>query len=142
MPNIQRVDVRSKTIVGYKTRTNNANPEKIGALWGMFIAEVNPQFPHYGVYYNFESDVHGDYDILAGIEDEPHVPFESVTIQEGRYLKFSAKGELPEAVMQCWEQIWAYFQDPSIDERRAYDTDFEVYRSMHEVEVYIGVHYF
>jgi len=142
VPNIQRVDVRSKTIVGYKTRTNNANLEKIGALWGKFIAEVNPPFPHYGVYCNFESDVHGDYDILAGIEDDPHATFESVTIQEGRYLKFSAKGELPEAVIQCWEQIWAYFQDPSIDERRAYETDFEVYRSMYEVEVYIGVHYF
>lgn len=141
MPNIQKVDITSKTIIGYKIRTNNAHVENIGELWGRFISEVSPSFPHYGVYYHYASDMHGDFDVLAGIEDEPHEPFESVTIQEGRYLKFSGKGELHEAVMQCWEQVWAYFDDPSIDERRAYETDFEAYRSPHEVEVYIGVHY-
>ena len=142
MPNIQKVAITSKSIIGYKIRTNNKNIPKIGELWGKFISEVSPPFPHYGVYHHFESDNNGDYDILAGSEDEPHEPFDSVTIKEGRYLKFSAKGELHQAVQQCWEQIWAYFEDPSIDERRAYETDFEVYKSMDDVEVYIGVHYF
>lgn len=147
MPSIQKVDINSKTIVGFKTRTNNADEmkpdtQKIGALWRRFISEVAPSFPHYGVYHNYDSDFKGTYDLIAGIEDEPNEPFDSVTIKEGKYLKFSAKGELHQAVMQCWEQVWAYFQDPSIDEKRVYETDFEVYRSMDEVEIYVGVHYF
>ncbi|HSR73486.1 MAG TPA: GyrI-like domain-containing protein [Sulfurovum sp.] len=146
MPNIQKVDITSKRIIGFKTRIENADEmhpdtKKIGALWGRFIAEVSPAFPHYGVYHNYDEALRGHYDLLAGIEGEPNEGFDSVNIQGDRYLKFSAKGELHQAVMQCWEQVWAYFQDVSIDERRAYETDFEVYRSMDEVEIYIGVHY-
>ena len=143
MPNIKKVDIAAKTITGLKTRAKNTNVEPIGSLWGRFIGTYNPVFPHYGVYYNFESDVNGEYDVLAGIEGNLEGEgVESVTVEAGLYLMFSARGELHEAVMHCWEQIWAYFEDPSIDERRAYETDFEVYRSMDEVEIYIGVHYF
>jgi len=147
MPNIQKVDITPKRIVGFKTRIENPDEmypdiEKIGALWGRFIGEVSPEFPHYGVYHNYDPYLRGHYDLLVGIEGEPNELFDSVTIKGDRYLKFSAKGELHQAVMQCWQQVWAYFQDISIDERRAYETDFEVYRSMNEVEIYIGVHYF
>lgn len=147
MPNIQKVDISSKTIVGLKTRISNASEmsqdtQKIAALWSKFTGEASPPFPHYGVYHNYDADFRGEYDLLVGIEAEGNGQFDSVAIQEDRYLKFSAKGELHQAVMQCWEQIWAYFQDPSIDERRAYETDFELYRSKDEVEIYIGVHYF
>lgn len=147
MPNIQKVDIGVKTIMGLKTRINNdseMNPDtqKIGALWSRFVEEVSPPFPHYGVYHNYDAGFRGTYDLLVGIEGEANGQFDLVTIEEDRYLKFSAKGELHQVVMQCWEQVWAYFQDPSIDERRAYETDFEVYRSMDEVEIYIGVHYF
>lgn len=147
MPNIQKVDIRTKTIIGIKARINNAgdiNPDtqKIAALWSKFGGEVSPPFPRYGVYHNYDTDFGDEYDLLVGIEAEANGQFDSVPIQEDRYLKFSAKGELHQAVMQCWEQIWAYFQDPSIDERRAYETDFELYKSENEVEIYIGVHYF
>ena len=60
----------------------------------------------------------------------------------GLYLKFSAKGEMPQAIIDGWGKVWAYFEDPSIDERRAYEIDFEVYTSADEAEIYIGVHYF
>lgn len=143
MPNIKKIDLAPKSIIGLKTRAKNTNVEPIGALWGRFISTFSPPFPHYGVYYNYESDVHGEYDVLAGVDvDLEGEGLDSVIIEAGKYLKFSAKGELHQAVQQCWEQVWAYFEDPSIDERRAYETDFEVYRSMDEVEVYIGVHYF
>ncbi|MCW8821576.1 MAG: GyrI-like domain-containing protein [Sulfurovum sp.] len=146
MPNIKKIELTSKEIVGLQARIKNLDErhpdiQKIGALWRRFIGKVLPPFPHYGVYHNYDTDFRGTYDLLAGIETEPNEQFDSVTIKEGKYLKFSAKGELHQAVMKCWEQIWAYFQDPSIDERRAYETDFEVYKSMDEVEVYIGVHY-
>lgn len=147
MPNIQKVDVEAKQLKGLKIRTCNADecsPEtqKIGALWGQFIGTYAPSFPHYGVYFNYESDLRGMYDLLAGVESGCDGCPDTVQIQEGRYLKFSTKGELHEAVMQCWKQIWAYFEDPSVDERRAYETDFEVYSSPTEVAVYVGVHYF
>lgn len=147
MPNIDKVSIESKTITGLQTRTKNSDEmnsdtQKIGALWGRFINTYAPPFPHYGVYSNYASDMHGEFNVLAGIEGKlDGEAIETVTIETGKYLKFSAKGELHQAVMQCWKQIWVYFQDPSIDEKRAYGTDFEVYRSMDEVEVYIGVHY-
>lgn len=147
MTHIEKVDIVTKEISGLKIRTCNADemkPEtqKIGALWGQFIGTYAPPFPHYGVYHHYESDLNGMYDLLVGVEGDCDCCPDTVEIQEGRYLKFSAKGELHEAVMQCWKEIWAYFEDPSVDERRAYETDFEVYSSMDEVAVYVGVHYF
>jgi len=97
----------------------------------------------YGVYHNYESDAHGGFDVLVGadtlrVADE----MKSVTLEAGKYLMFPGKGELPQAIIDTWMKVWAYFEDPSIDERRSYETDFELYKSENEVEMYIGVHYF
>ena len=150
MPNIQKIEIASKTIYGLQTRTRNVDEinldtGKIAPLWGRYYNEV---FPHlgegttvYGVYSNYESDAHGMFDVLAGSEQEGEA-LASVTLEEGRYLKFPVKGEMPQAIIDAWGQVWAYFDDPSIDERRAYGTDFEHYISADEAEIYIGVHYF
>jgi len=151
MPNIKKVDISSKTIQGLQVRTKNTdemNPEtqKIAPLWGRFFNEVLPTLDEgamvYGVYHNYESDAGGEYDVLVGA-DAIHVTDEmkSVDLQAGKYLMFPVKGELPQAIIETWMQIWAYFEDPSIDERRAYETDFELYKSADEVEIYIGVTY-
>jgi len=152
MPNIKKVELTAKTITGMKTRTKNAdemNPDrqKIGPLWGEFcdvvLPTLNQDFSTYGVHYNYESDATGEFDVLAGVEGIEEVKgMNSVMIEAGKYLMFSAKGELHQAVMDGWTQAWAYFEDPSIDERRAFGTDFEVYKSADEAEIYIGVHYF
>lgn len=150
MSNIKKVELTSKTILGIKSRTNNRdemNPktQKIAPLWEQFYTEIMPNFKEktslFGVYYNYESDVDGMFDVLVGSEEgfEGMVP---VTLDEGKYLKFQVKGEMPQAIIEAWTQVWAYFDDPSIDERRAYGTDFEHYISMNEAEIYIGVHYF
>jgi len=150
MPNIQKVDVTAKTINGLQTRTQNIdemNPDtgKIAPLWGRYYTEVFPTLSDgttvYGVYYNYESDATGMFDVLAGSEEEGE-GLASVTLQQGRYLKFPVKGEMPQAIIETWAKVWAYFEDPSIDERRAYETDFEHYISMDEAAIYIGVHYF
>lgn len=150
MPNIQKVDVTAKTIYGLKERTTNSNEvsennQKIAPLWGRFYEEVVPRLKEgtqlYGVYSNFESDEYGMYDVLVGSEQEIE-GMESVTLQEGRYLKFTAKGEIPQAVIDEWDKVWAYFDDPSVDERRTFETDFEHYVSQNEAYIYIGVHYF
>lgn len=150
MPNIQKVNITAKTIYGLKTRTNNKDEMnsvsgKIAPLWHRFYAEVVPTLKEgttlYGVYSSYESDAFGKFDVLVGSEvcDEA---LDAVTLQKGRYLKFSVKGEMPAAIIDAWKQVWAYFDDPSIDERRAYETDFEHYLSLNEAEIYIGVHYF
>lgn len=152
MPNIQKVERQAKTITGLQVRTNNADEmnldtQKIVPLWGRFYTEVLPTLGEgttlYGVYHNYASDAHGAFDVLVGAEAlTPTEEMKSVTLQAGRYLKFPVKGELPQAIIDAWKQVWAYFEDPSIDERRAYETDFEKYISQDEAEIYIGVHYF
>lgn len=150
MPNIKKVELASKIIRGVQTRTQNAdemNPEtqKIAPLWDKFYTEIMPTLKEgtalYGVYHHYESDAGGMFDVLAGSEQEGD-DLASVTLQEGRYLKFPVKGEMPQAMIDAWGQVWAYFDDPSIDERRAYETDFEHYLSEDEADIYIGVHYF
>ena len=152
MPNIQKVEVQSKRVTGLQVRTKNANemnPEtqKIAPLWGRFYSEVFPALDEgatvYGVYHNYASDAQGEFDVLVGADKlDVTEEMESVELQAGKYLMFPVKGELPQAIIDTWMQIWAYFEDPSIDERRAYETDFELYKSADEVEIYIGVHYF
>jgi len=151
MPNIKKVEIESNRVMGLQVRTKNTdemNPEtqKIAPLWGRFFNEVMPTLEEsatvYGVYHNYESDATGEFDVLVGtdalvVTDE----MKSVELQAGKYLMFPVKGELPQAIIETWMQIWAYFEDPSIDERRAYETDFELYKSADEVEIYIGVTY-
>lgn len=150
MPNIKKVELRSNTIRGLQTRTENADemkPEtqKIAPLWGKFYTDIMPSLQEgtalYGVYHHYESDANGMFDVLVGSEQGGE-GLASVTLQEGKYLKFPVKGEMPQAIIEAWGQVWAYFKDPSIDERRAYETDFEHYISMNEADIYIGVHYF
>ena len=150
MPNITKVELSAKTIRGLKTRTQNAdemNPEtqKIAPLWGKFYTDIMPTLNEgtalNGVYTNYVSDADGMFDVLVGSE-EGGESLASVTLQEGRYHMFPVKGEMPQAMIDAWKRVWAYFEDPSIDERRAYETDFERYISMNEAEIYIGVHYF
>ena len=152
MPNIQKVEVQSKTVTGLQIHTKNAdemNPktQKIAPLWGRFYSEMLPTLSEgatvYGVYHNYESDAQGEFDVLVGADKlELTEEMKSVEIQAGKYLMFPVKGELPQAIIETWTQVWAYFEDPSIDERRAYETDFELYKSADVVEIYIGVHYF
>ena len=151
MPNIKKVEIESTIVKGLQVRTKNAdemNPEtqKIAPLWGRGFNEVLPTLDEgatvYGVYHNYESDADGEYDVLVGA-DAIHATDEmkSVELQAGKYLMFPVKGELPQAIIDTWMQAWAYFEDPSIDEKRAYKTDFELYKSADEVEIYIGVDY-
>lgn len=150
MPNIKKVELTSKIIHGLATRTKNTDEmnldaQKIAPLWEKFYTEIMPGITEgtalYGVYHNYESDADGVFDVLVGSEERGD-DLASVTLQEGRYLKFSVKGEMPQAIIDTWMQVWAYFEDPSIDERRVYETDFEHYISMNEADIYIGVHYY
>ena len=151
MPNIQKVEIKAKTIKGLQVRTKNADEmspdtQKIAPLWGRVFAEMLPTLKEdatvYGVYHNYESDALGEFDVLVGADVmEMTDEMKTVTLEGGKYLKFPVKGELPQAIIDTWMQVWAYFEDPSIDEKRTYETDFELYLSEDEVEIYIGVNY-
>jgi len=144
---MKQVELTSKTIYGLKVRTTNEkemNPEtaQIGALWGGFFEKIMPSVPQgtlgYGVYSNYESDALGAFDVLAGTEVAlPEL--ESVTLQAGKYLCFEAKGELPQAVIETWGEIWGYFTAADCPHKRAFATDFECYLSESAAEIYIGI---
>ena len=119
---MKTTQVKSKTITGLQVRTKNEdemNPEvaKIGALWQNFFANIMPTLgetppPLYGVYSNYESDAHGEFDVLVGAEEVVQTKERaSVTLKESKYLCFKAKGELPQSVIETWGEIWAYFSD-------------------------------
>jgi predicted transcriptional regulator YdeE len=83
----------------------------------------------------------GAFDALAGVavsKTTDALAWKSIEIQPGDYLVFSAKGPMPQTVVQTWGTVWQYFQvNPGVV--RCYKTDFEVYRGVDEVAVYIGV---
>ena len=123
------------------------NPEvaKIGALWQDFFDNIMPTLGEtplalYGVYSNYESDTHGEFDVLVGAEEVAQTNERaSVSLNEGKYLSFTAKGELPQAVIETWGEVWAYFADEKCKDVRVYKTDFEKYISRDEAEIYIGI---
>ncbi|WDE06316.1 GyrI-like domain-containing protein [Thalassomonas viridans] len=138
-------------LTGLVTRTNNSNEmdpakAKIGDLWQRFYAEAGaallPESKVYGVYSNYESDASGDFDVAAAADvfaGQGITGAETVSVKPGRYLVFSAQGEMPGAVISLWEQIWHYFNDSNCPHQRAYQSDFEHYQGESQVDIYIGI---
>lgn len=148
---MERVRLDKKTVKGFCVRTTNAaemeaDTSKIGDLWDDFFKKIAHQLEEdtaaYGVYYDFESDEHGEYSIMAGVEsnDAPaDADLVTAEIEEGDYVVFRVEGELPEIVVECWHKIWDYFSSDDAEYQRAFRTDFEYYKSDSEVEIYISV---
>lgn len=148
---MELVKVAAKTVQGLSIRTNNANemdPAKarIGLLWQEFDNEFADILPDdatvYGVYFDYESDASGDFTLVAAsdvFDDWEGVSLQPMYIEAGNYLMFSAQGEMPQAVIEVWQQIWAYFSADDCAHRRLFRTDFERYILADKVQVYIGV---
>lgn len=143
---MKKVKVESFTISGIKTRTNNKNEtqvesSKIAPLWEDFFKKEIPKRLNsheiYGVYYNYENDARGEFDVLAGVKiDDGN--FEKIVIEEGDYPVFCSKGQMPQIVIDTWGKVWSYF-DVNPKEQRAYRADFEKYIGEDEIEIYIGI---
>ncbi len=146
-------DVDEKQIYGISVRTTNTNemnPEtaKIGKTWQKFFSEVSVNYQGgekvYGVYYNYESDANGEFNVLAGIE-KANNSLEKVFIQKGRYLVFEGKAASPDdkvrvqAVIETWGKVWDYFSNEKSEYKRAYKTDFEHYKNQTEIDIYISI---
>lgn len=143
---MELINLDSIVVKGISVRTNNTDEmtdsaNKIPALWQQAGEEVFPNMlvggSIYGIYHNYASDVNGDYDLLVG-SDKVKVDNTEVKLEEGKYLKFEATGEMPDACIKLWQDVWAYFNSEECSYERAYTTDFEKY-NQHGVEIYIAV---
>ena len=150
---MDKIDVIGFFLLGISTRTSNANGQSakdIGGLWNRFMNDkVLDQIEDrvsddiYCVYTDYESDHNGAYTTVLGckVNDIDNIPegLTSLTVAPAGYIKYTAKGKLPDAVAQTWQHIW----NSSID--REYMADFDVYgakawnQEAAEVDVYVGV---
>lgn len=146
-------EIEEKSIYGISVRTKNSNemnPEtaKIGAIWQKFDSTVEVNYKDgervYGVYYNFESDANGEFDVLAGYEIL-NSKLDAVKIQKGKYLVFNKIFEETDdntrvqAIIETWGKIWEYFLNEDSQYKRIYKTDFEYYKGQNEIEIYISI---
>ncbi len=145
------VEVTEKRIIGLSARTTNAkemNPAtgRIGSLWKEFDRKVQVDYRNggrvYGVYFNYDSDAAGGYSVLAGtdqLDARATTELETIIIQSGKYLVFTAKGDVPGIVVDAWKRAWETFSKQDTEFERAYTTDFEYYVNQSEIELHIAV---
>jgi predicted transcriptional regulator YdeE len=136
---------------GFSVRTTNTDEidptkAKIGQLWQGFFDQAFPKLTPdskvYGVYTNYESDFTGEFDVVActnALTDQNLDALVETEIEAGKYLTFSAEGELPQAVIDLWGEVWAYFNAADCPHVRTYTTDFEFYKGETEVEISIAI---
>lgn len=142
-------------IIGISVRTTNQNnqaQQDIGNLWGQFFSEkMMEKIPNkissdiIAIYTDYKSDYTEEYTTMIGI------PVSTLDIipeglmgrefQSENFKKYSAKVEMPDAVVNTWVEIWQ--NDKNLN--RKYTYDFELYGEQSqngensEVEIYIAV---
>ena len=148
----------ASSFIGLEVRTTNALESniataKISALWQDFFSrnllqQIPQQVPSgklYGLYTRFASDYRGEFSVVIGAEVFPDAiappGLTQVQSSASKYLVFSGTGDMPQTVLDTWQQIWAYFSDPACPYQRRYQTDFESYDGTrpNTIEIYIGV---
>jgi predicted transcriptional regulator YdeE len=141
-------------IIGISTRTtnkNNQSQQDLTNLWGQFYTHnIFDKIPNkvsdniLSIYTDYKSDFTDEYTTIIGVPvstlDE--IPTELIgrEFSADNFQKIVAKGEMPNAVVNVWLDIWK--RDEELD--RKYSYDFEVYgqKSQNgensEVEIYIA----
>ena len=141
-------------IIGISTRTtnkDNQSQQDLTNLWGQFYAQnIFDKIPNkvsdnvLSIYTDYKSDYTDEYTTIIGVPvstlDE--IPAELIgrEFNADNFQKFVAKGEMPNAVVNVWLDIWK--RDKELD--RKYSYDFEVYGQKSrngensEVEIYIA----
>ena len=144
------VQFESKKIKGLKCRTSNAQemnaetakiPDFVAHVGNNLTIDYKNGARAWSVYHNYESDAHGEYDVLMGSDSvaSSHLPLDSVVIDSGRYLIFAGEGKFPKAIIETWQKIWSYFSDVNCQHKRKYTTDFEYYNGPEKVSIYIAI---
>jgi predicted transcriptional regulator YdeE len=142
-------------IMGISIRTTNKDGQSaqdIVKLWGRFYAEnIFEKIPNkistaiISIYTEYSTDFTGEFTTIIGapVSSLDKIP-EGLTGREfkaGNFKKFVAKGEMPDAIVSTWLDIWK--RDKELN--RKYSYDFEVYGqkskngNLSEVEIYIAI---
>ncbi|WP_194774811.1 GyrI-like domain-containing protein [Pararhodonellum marinum] len=147
--------IKEFKIIGIKTETTNENGRSaadLGRLWEQFYSEnIASQIPNlvsrdiYSIYTDYETDYTGKYTTIIGmkVNSLEEIPDGLIgrEFQGENYRKFVAKGQMPNAVVDTWKEIWSADKDLN----RKYTADFEVYgqKSQNgtnsEVDIFIAV---
>lgn len=147
----QLVELEEKMAAGLIARTNNYSPDMghvISSLWKQFfemgiyssvINKVNGKT--LGIYTDYAGTETEDYSVLAACEvKNPEGQPDEVTIKTipaGTYAKFTAEGDVKDAVAKVWQQLW------NMDLPRSFICDFEEYETIEEghvrVHIYVGL---
>lgn len=148
---MEYVEIKEMKICGLEIQTDNATEfsgaGKIMGLWdGFRKISMNSNMQNIvpvGVYFNYENEDNSSYKLIAGVaSDLENIPSEfskTVVIKSGKYLKFSATGQLPEIVVKLWGEVWGYFSSPNCEYKRKFTTDFEEYKTHDSVDIYISI---
>ena len=141
-------------IIGISIRTTNKNnqaQQDLKKLWGQFFSEnIIEKIPNkvsssiITIYTDYKSDYTDEYTTIIGIPvstlDEIPDRLIGREFQSENFQKIIVKGEMPNAVMNVWLDIWQ--RDKQLN--RKYSYDFEVYgeKSQNgensEVEIYLS----
>jgi len=147
-------------LIGICARTTNAAEAGPGGcipkLWETYFQssilsqmEANHSDLLYSLYTDYESDASGAYTVMLGHEKgEGASPLgEGLTefhVPAAKYMVFTTEpGPFHVVVPAAWQEIWAFFQDSSV--QRTYTGDFELYRTAQfdpnhaVVEIYIAI---
>jgi len=124
-------------IIGVSIRTTNKDNQAqkdLGALWAKFYAEnIFDKIPNkvsgeiLSVYTDYKNDYTEDYTTIIGVpvSSLERIP-DGLTgreFQPENFIKFTAKGKMPDAIADTWLNIW----NKDKDLNRKYTYDFEVY---------------
>ena len=141
-------------IIGIAVRTTNKDGQSardIGELWGQFYSQnLLETIPNklsndiYSIYTDYKSDFTDEYTTIIGLQVSSLDTIPSGLI--GRQFPtetfevFTAKGEMPQAVMNTWLDIWQ--RDNELQRKYTYDFEFYGEKAQNgensEVQIFIA----
>lgn len=125
--------MKETTIRGKKIRTSNSHLQGVMELWQEILA-LNLSGDIYAVYFDYESNHAGEYNLLIGSETADLK--DTITLANSKYLEIPVDGNSIENVGKAWQEIWS---NPQIEAKRAYQTDFEKYSQDGHITIYLSV---
>jgi predicted transcriptional regulator YdeE len=141
------------TVVGFAVRTSNSDEldparAKLPVLWQR--AGAPGAFAHvpgrldenlYAVLNDYESDHNGAFTQIIGIgvRTVTRLPegVVAVRVPAGKSLKVEARGQMPQALIDAWQQVWKHTESGGAP-TRAFTTDLEVHHPA-GADLYIAV---
>lgn len=141
---VKKLMLSGLSIITNDIDEQNESSAKLTKLWddyetkGVYGKTFN-KYLHsalYCIYSEYENEEKGNYTATVAIEVTKAK--NAMIIENGRYLVFKNKGELPGIVKQTWVEIKEYFEENS-EFTRKFSVDFERYLNEDEVEIFISI---